>query len=663
MPRPLVIGNGRLLITFDGNLVMRDLYFPHVGLLNHIEGRRNVLGVWADNRFSWLHEDGWERRLNYLPDTLITDCTATHQAMGISLTMNDLVHYRWNIYLKKVTVRNLTSRQREAVVFFTNDFCLDETDVGDTTLYDPSIDAVYHYKRKRCFLIGGTCPSGGMYQYATGRKRFAGAEGTWRDAEDGHLEGHPISQGSVDSTISFRLRLPPDGESWIYYWIVVAGDFNEAREGHFRIQDRTPEGILGETESYWRAWIDNGKWDLSGVPSDVVSAFKRSLLIVRTQADQGGAIIAANDSDILEYNRDHYSYMWPRDGALVAYALDRAGYPAVTSRFFRFCERAISEGGFLWHKYNPDGTVGSSWHPWINRGKIQLPIQEDETALVVWALGNYYRCDRDLEFIESLYEPLIRRAADFMISYRDERTKLPLESYDLWEERRGVFTFTAASVSAGLRAAGEIATLLGDARNASRYLRASEQTLEAMVKYLYSEKLGRFLRGVYPQEDGKLKEDATLESSTSAVFLLGLLPADDPRVVSTMKAIARGLWAKTGIGGVARYHGDYYFRKWDDPEKVPGNPWIICTLWLAQWYIVLATEPEQLQAPMELIRWAISRALPGGVLPEQVHPFTGAPLSVAPLTWSHSTLIWTILDYAEKRRQITARCIPVEVTI
>ncbi len=40
--------------------------------------------------------------------------------------------------------------------------------------------------------------------------------------------------------------------------------------------------------------------------------YKRSLLTVKTQMDRRGAIIAANDTDILQFNRDHYSYMWPR---------------------------------------------------------------------------------------------------------------------------------------------------------------------------------------------------------------------------------------------------------------------------------------------------------------------------------------------------------------
>jgi len=37
-----------------------------------------------------------------------------------------------------------------------------------------------------------------------------------------------------------------------------------------------------------------------------------------------------------------------------------------------------------------------------------------------------------------------------------------------------------------------------------------------------------------------------------------------------------------------------------------------------------------------------------GVLAEQVHPVNSSPLSVSPLTWSHSAFVWTGLQYIGK---------------
>ena len=76
-----------------------------------------------------------------------------------------------------------------------------------------------------------------------------------------------------------------------------------------------------------------------------------------------------------------------------------------------------------------------------------------------------------------------------------------------------------------------------------------------------------------------------------------------------------------------------------------GNPWFICTLWLAQWMIAIAEDRDGLQPVLEILQWAADHALPSGVMAEQVHPHTNAPLSVSPLTWSHATLVMAVREY------------------
>ena len=103
--------------------------------------------------------------------------------------------------------------------------------------------------------------------------------------------------------------------------------------------------------------------------------------------------------------------MWPRDGALVAHALDLAGYQEPPRRFFEFCADVLTPEGYLLHKYKPDGSLGSSWHPWIGPNgdggaqTPQLPIQEDETALAIWALWKHFQRYRDIESARALRSP------------------------------------------------------------------------------------------------------------------------------------------------------------------------------------------------------------------------------------------------------------------
>lgn len=655
MPRLLVFGNGQLLINMDEALNIRDIYFPYVGQLNHVGGHYCAFGLWTEDRFSWCYTSQWEKVSSYKRDTLVSDVKAVNFELELELLINDAVHFSDNIYLKRMKVKNMAARRREVRIFFTHDFSIDESEVGDTAVYNPEISAVYHYKRNRYFLVNGRANGERIFEYTIGVKRFGGAEGTWRDAEDGRLANNPIAQGSVDSTISFRMFLEAGEEKTLYYWLVVGKNYQEVRELNEYVVDRSPGRLLDRIETFWRKWVNKQDTAFVNLPQNVVDQYKRSLLILRTQIDRNtGSIVAANDSEILHYNRDHYSYMWPRDGALVAIAAIWAGYHEMVLQFFYFCENSITDKGFLLHKYNPDGSVGSSWHAWIEHGRPQIPIQEDETALVICALWEYYKHHRDLTFIQFCYRGFVKPAADFMINYIEELFNLPKPSYDLWEERRGIFTYTSATVYAALKAAARFAEILGEDEKQLAYEDAAKQLHQGILEHLYDKDLGRFIRGYLVNAEGGYEKDITLESSLWALFAFDVLPADDERIVRTMRAIEEGLWVKTDVGGIARYTDDYYFQKTKDIDTVPGNPWIICTLWVAQWYIAKAAKPDELARAVELLQWADASSLPSGVLPEQLHPFSGAAVSVAPLTWSHATYVATVCAYLEKYKQLTA---------
>ena len=397
---------------------------------------------------------------------------------------------------------------------------------------------------------------------------------------------------------------------------------------------------MKRTENYWKFWSTKENLPLDKLPEKLSWLYSKSLLILRTQIDNHGGIIAANDSDVMQYNRDTYSYIWPRDGALVAHALDRAGYLVLSSRFYDFAGRVICVRGFLAHKYTPSEAVGSSWHPWVANGKRQFPIQEDETALTVWALCEHFKRYKDIEFLKPLYKKIVRNGAEFMCRFTDKTTGLPLESYDLWEERLGVHSFTVASVYGGLMGASDLARRFGETEHSERYKKTAERMKEAFIRYMYLEE-GYFARMIRV-EDGRVTfTDKNVDASLYSLFAFDMFEASHPMMKSSMERVVKDLWIKTPIGGVARYIDDPYYRISRD---LPGNPWIITTLWVAFYYI----EAGDKNRALELLLWVADRALSSGVLSEQVDPYTGAPLSVSPLTWSHATYIEAVQRYMDK---------------
>jgi oligosaccharide amylase len=639
--RDIPVGNGSLLVTFDDKYQIRDVYFPHVGQENHTEGFPFRFGVWADGEFSWVFSDDWKRELTYLPETLVTNVKLTNENLGIEIVCNDTVASHENIFLRRVRVRHLLDVRREIRVFLHHDFRIYENKVGDTAFYDPESSALVHYKKHRYFLIN-TAPHFDVF--STGRKDFRDQKGTWTDAEDGILSGGAITEGSVDSTVGVYLALEAGESKEFFYWICAGFSHDEVIKLNNHVHKQTPENFLSHTENYWRVWVNKNEMDFADLPSEIVRLFKQSLLIIRTQIDNDGAILAANDSDVTERATDHYSYLWTRDGAFVANALDLAGYPFLTRKFFELCAQIIHDDGYFLQKYNSDGTVASGWHAaWdVWARKKLIPIQEDETSLVIWALWEHYDRFREIEFVRKFYRTLIIKAADFMCDFRYQDSKLPLPSWNLWENQRGVHTFTCSTVVGGLRAAANFARLFAEHQRAEQYETAAAEIVSAMREHLYSPKHGRFLRGLHFHGDENYEADTTIDASLFGTFYFGAFTADDEMVKNTMQAVEDKLWIKTEIGGAGRFEADDYMRVEDDSN---GNAWFICTLWLADYYIARAATKTDLGKALEILDWTTKRALPSGVLAEQVHPTTGEPISVAPLTWSHSTFVATVINY------------------
>ena len=687
MPRDIPVGNGRLLVTFDHQYQIRDIYFPHVGQENHAGAGACRFGVYSDlpektdeGLIAWTCDAGWQIGQRYLRDTLTTSVSLDHRELKLALYCNDVVDFHRPILVRKIKVKNLADYERVVQVVHHQEFNMFGSKIGDTAYFDPEMQSMVHYRAKRYLGVTFFTQEGSaeavphIHEYATGTSGFHGKEGTWRDAEDGHLQGNAISQGSVDSTMSFHAKVPAEGDRTVYMVLIAGESREELIEMHRWITKLGPQTVINRTTSYWRLWVGGTNINFGNLPPKVVELFKRSLLIVRTQIDNGGAILAANDSDVMQFSRDTYSYMWPRDGALVADALDLAGFPDVAKWFYTFCRDVITPEGYFHHKYNPDGSPASSWHPWVLKGQRAMPIQEDETALVVWALWRHYYRYRDIEYIRPLWVDLVQKAADFMARYRDPRTGLPLPSYDLWEERWGVHAFTVATVYGGLKAARNFAVCFGDREKAELYNTAAEEIKAGAAKYLWSEKLNRFVRRLVPRDNPTAPDspdekkmapdpagmkpeeiyevDEVIDASLYSIFKFHLFEADDPRVEATMQQVESKLWVKTRVGGVARYENDYYHRVSDDIAAVPGNPWFICTLWLADYFITRAQTTGDLKLALPIFEWTASHALESGVLAEQVNPYTNEPISVSPLTWSHATVVSTAIKYLEKLEQL-----------
>ncbi len=643
MARPIVLSNGELHVGINKFGLVHDFYFPYVGLEDHAAGKslRHHVGIWIDGEISWLDSGEWQFSFRYPHRALIGHTIAKNDRMGVLLEFDDLVDASISAFLRNIHVVNLREYPREIRLFMHQAFVIgDARSNTDTAQYLPETEAILHYRGRRAFIISGVTDKDqqAFDQYTVGLFGIEGWEGTYRDADDGELSFSPVEHGRVDSTIRFKLNVGAHSSERVHYWIAAGTSMREALYVHRQIREDGLLKRLHQTADWWHNWLGPVLNVAEKVNVEHHDSFIRSAMIMKSQIDKRGAVIASTDTAMLNYSRDAYAYCWPRDGAYVLWPLIRMGYVDEPRRFFEFCRRGLHPSGYLMHKYRADGALGSSWHPYVHGdGLIAPPIQEDETALVLFVFAQFYQMHPDARLLNEFYHTMIAPMANFMTSYIDETTGLPKPSYDLWEEVFLTSTYTTAIVHASLLAAADLAEEAKDPDSAVKWRASADDMLVAAHKYLYNNERRMFYKGLITK-DGEIIYNATLDlSSFFGSFMFGLFPLEGDEMKTAAETIEKTFGLQDGTRGLPRYENDQYNRV---SSEITGNWWFIPTLWWAQYCLEIG-ETDKAKG---ILDWIKQHADTTDMLAEQINPLTNESLSVSPLTWSHAEYMATLLD-------------------
>ena len=638
MGRPVVLSNGQLFVGLDESGLVHDFYYPYVGLENLTNARssQHKIGVWVDGTFKWTDDGSWQISVDFEDEALISVVTLSSETLQLSLLLQDYIDPEYNALVRHITITNHADHERDVRLFMHQVFQISSMGRADTAMYVPDDHYLLDYKGRYCLLIAGQFSDNTDFdQYAVGNYAIEGKAGTFKDAEDGELSDNPVEHGGVDSVLRFRKMVAAGADESLDYWIIAAASQSDCQKihGSFRAQDMNDR--LVSARKYWTEWM--GTTDVP-LPDYNKRSLTHSLLVVKAHCDERGSVLASGDSSIFNYGRDYYCYCWPRDAAYALWPMIRLGHFDEARRFFDFARDTMHKDGYLMHKYQPDRAVGSTWHPLVHGRRKELAIQEDETASVIFIMNEYYEASQDSTTINALYHSFIVPCANFMTQFIDKATGLPHASYDLWEEKFLTSTYTVTVVIAGLLAAAKLAKVVESPDDAIRWQKAAH-AIRDRLDTLYQD--GYFVKGYLLQPDGSLQYDMTLDiSNLYGPYMYAGLALDDKRLLSTAVEVEKRLLGTSPIGGVIRYENDNYFLT---KRQYKGNPWHVTTLWLAQYY----AGNGRIDEARNLLKWSLDREIESGVLSEQYDPENGAPLSVAPLVWSHAELINTILDTSE----------------
>lgn len=642
MSRSIVLSNGSMHVGLNNQGLLHDFYFPYVGLENHtlVDNSVHQVAIRVDGVTSYLLTDNnWKFEFSYFKDSLIDEIIAINNNLKIKIVFNDFIDAKLNAFIRNIKITNLDDKTRDIRLFVHQAFVIGEAVSNmDTAQYLPSSKAIMHYKGHRVFIASGIMDDKPFDQYSIGLFGIEGLEGSYRDADDGELSMSSVEHGQVDSIMRFKKDVASNEEMIVNYWISAGTNMRDALDVHNKILEDGAYNRQELTIKWWRSWLKPAEKIADQIPSKYKNHFIQSLMLVKSQIDNSGAILASSDNSVLKSNRDAYCYCWPRDGAFILWPLIRLGFYEEPYNFFRFCKKAMHPNGYLMHKYLADGSVGSSWHPYLHKdGVIAPPIQEDETALVVYMFAQFYFENKKQDLLEEFYESMIKPMANWMTSYINDDLKLPKPSYDLWEQYFVINTFTVSAVYSSLLLASSLAESAHDEKMAVIWRSAAEEIKKA-ANVLYDKENKMFYRSI-KQVNNNLTYDKTIDvSSFYGSFMFGLFSADSNEIASSFETIKRTFNQETNIG-VPRFLNDYYYRT---SGSYAGNYWFVSSLWLAQYYLE-KTEDEQAEL---ILDWVTSKMEEKtSILAEQYNPELNKNVSVAPLTWSSSEYVATLLDY------------------
>lgn len=620
--RDCVLGNGSLAVCFDSSLKAREVFWPVPGLLNHAssEGTFGLTLVSSEGLIP-VGGFGWDQYGCY-SDGMVFRWELSRPGENLSLFVEDSVDPYLPLLDRRVGIRSPGSGAFSIAT--KQSFCIGESGISECAFWDASTGTLYHYKGNIWIGIKGYQASSQELEEpervsAVVLKRRDGGP---RVAPGGVLHGRDVDHGSIESV----LLVAASGSESSFVLRFAFGHNREevdsilARLAGSSVRVRSALFYASKGDKFGRTEADNG-------------LARSSIMVLSSHTVSSGGTVAAFDGDLLGDWGDGYRYIWPRDAAFCSMALLVSGYPELAAGFLEFCAENIEPDGFFLQRYRPDNTPGSTWY---NPGKGNIPIQEDETALPLVVLGAFLRLRAlDGRKLDEYFRRLVAPAAGFILRHRQAGGTLVKASYDLWEERFGLFAYTQASCAAALGAAYYAARLL-DHPSRFEYLKGCRELCKGLWQHFSSGTM--YLRS---------PADATPDSSLFAipVFLEWTREFTDGAAGSDEKLL--GLSRNTfeefgaalkvcvrGVEGIARYSGDWYMRP-DGSMHLPGNIWPICT-----GFYLLAGISLGMLSHEECGKWIamFSHYSTGGskILPEQVNCLTGKAVGAAPLPWSHA---------------------------
>jgi GH15 family glucan-1,4-alpha-glucosidase len=404
---------------------------------------------------------------------------------------------------------------------------------------------------------------------------------------------------------------------------------------------------LDATIAAWRSWSAlhqnyDGPW------RELVHHSGRVLQGLTFQPS--GAIVAAATTSLPEgvggeRNWD-YRYSWVRDASFTMEALWVAACPDEASDFFAFmttaAAAAVGPGTPLQIMFGVGGEhdLTERMLPHLRGWRDSRPVRVGNGAWSQQQIDVYGELLGAAHRLADQITTMDQDMRAFLVALADTAAERWRETdQGIWEVRGEPrhFLYSKVMCWVALDRAIELADRLQAADKVGAWKMAQDEIWQTVVSEGWNERAGAFTQ---------YYDSADLDASNLMMPIVGFLPADDPRMLATIDAIADRLTDERGLV--------YRYRTEGGVDGLAGEEgtFLLCTFWLAQ-ALAMAGQVDRARAVFER---AADYANDVGLLAEEIDPDTGELLGNFPQAFSHIGLVnaaWAIAE-AENRQKENA---------
>ena len=609
-----IIGNKEITASFTKKGELIRLFYPNTDYRQFIDFFHTGIKV-NDSSMIYLHDDiNNTYKQYYTENTNILNTEILNTYFELKILQTDFVCSDKNVLIKRYKMKNKNNIDLQINFLIHSGLITNEN--NQVSGYFKN-NTLFQYMHDYTFAI-----------YSNKTINNSQINNNATNIEEGIIGDKDYIGMSNDSSISFDLGVLKPNEEIEFCIYVNINHGAEIKTTEAKIEEIKKidyKKELDKTKRYWEKYVKDH--DTIKLPNSntkymekIEKIYKRTILLYPLLTNHlTGGISAAIEIDEERTKCGRYSYCWPRDGIFITNALDILGMEKETEKFYKtFCKTTQSKNGMWEQRFYTDGTLAPCWG-----------YQIDETASVVYGVYNHYEHTNNLKFLKDTLK-MCENATKYLKKYTQdllEGKEEEYKSYDLWEENEGIHTYSLAAIFSSFEVMIKIYEKVKPEFKENRLkIEKIEKELIILKEYLVKIK-DYILKNLY---DNNKKSFIRNKDGKIDISLLGLVTPfkvfapKEKKILNTIEKM--DLSIRTYTGGYLRYEGDNY---------VGGNPWIISSLWMANYYI----EAGNKKKARECFEFVVKTATEHGFLAEQIDNSTMQAKWVIGLGWSHAMFI------------------------